>query len=92
LGKITYTEVREMMLDVGANTPAYTIGVVADMTGLTARQIRYYEKADLLKPIRTKGNQRLYSQNDIERLVQIKKLLNKGLNAIGIKKILEEQE
>ncbi|TDX52712.1 MerR family transcriptional regulator [Orenia marismortui] len=79
------------MLDVGADTPAYTIGVVADMTDLTARQIRYYEKAELINPVRTKGNQRLYSKNDVERLVEIKELLNKGLNAIGIKKVLEDQ-
>ena len=73
------------MSDVDPNTPIYSIGVVQEMTGLTGRQIRYYEESDLIKPARTKGNQRIYSQNDIDRPEEIKELLEKGLNIAGIK-------
>ncbi len=55
------------------------------MTELTGRQIRYYEESDLIKPARTKGNQRIYSQKDVERLKEIKELLSEGLNIAGIK-------
>ncbi len=37
------------------------------MTNLTARQIRYYESHELIKPARSKGNQRLYTPQDVEK-------------------------
>lgn len=61
------------------------------LTELTARQIRYYEANDLIAPERTKGNQRLFSFNDVDRLLQIKDLLDKGLNMAGIKLLLDEE-
>lgn len=61
------------------------------LTELTARQIRYYEANDLIAPERTKGNQRLFSFNDVDRLLQIKDLLDKGLNMAGIKLLLDEK-
>ena len=68
--------------------PIYSIGVVKDKTGLTGRQIRYYEECELINPARTKGNQRIYSDQDIERLKKIKKLLADGLNIAGVKQKL----
>lgn len=47
-------------------------------TGLTSRQIRYYDQQDLIFPDRSSGNQRLFSENDIKRLVKIKDLLAAG--------------
>ncbi|WP_408955232.1 MerR family transcriptional regulator [Natroniella sp. ANB-PHB2] len=76
------------MADIDSSTPLYSIGVVKEMTGLTGRQIRYYEESELIKPARTEGNQRIYSQNDIERLKEIKDLLDMGLNIAGIKEKL----
>ena len=58
------------------------------MTSLTARQIRYYESHGLIKPARSKGNQRLYTPQDVENLLLIKSLLDKGLNLDGIKGVL----
>lgn len=58
------------------------------MTNLTARQIRYYESHELIKPARSKGNQRLYTPQDVENLLLIKSLLEKGLNLDGIKSVL----
>ena len=57
----------------------YPIGVAQELTGLTGRQIRYYESKGLIKPQRTSGNQRVYSQDDIERLKKIKQLLSEGI-------------
>ncbi|NPV70947.1 MAG: MerR family transcriptional regulator [Firmicutes bacterium] len=54
------------------------MSVVVSMTGLSERQIRYYESKGLLKPDRTRGNRRMYSQEDVDRLREIKALLQVG--------------
>ncbi|HEY8342914.1 MAG TPA: MerR family transcriptional regulator [Calditerricola sp.] len=74
--------------DIRRNMPLFPIGIVMKLTGLTARQIRYYEQHELVKPARTKGNQRLFSLNDIDRLLEIKSLIEQGVNIAGIKKML----
>lgn len=66
----------------------YPISVVMNMTSLTARQIRYYESNGLITPARSKGNQRLYTPEDVENLLTIKSLLEKGLNLDGIKSVM----
>lgn len=58
------------------------------LTDLTARQIRYYEQHELIVPARTSGNQRLFSFNDVERLLEIKSLIEKGVNIAGIKQVM----
>jgi MerR family glutamine synthetase transcriptional repressor len=73
-----------------ANDSIYPISVVMSKTGLSARQIRYYETNGLIKPARSKGNQRLYMAADVERLQLIKTLLEKGLNLDGIRTSLNE--
>ncbi|MFA1822162.1 MerR family transcriptional regulator [Virgibacillus oceani] len=72
--------------------PLFGIGIVIKLTELTARQIRYYEKHDLIDPERTSGNQRLFSFKDVDRLLEIKNLLDKGLNIAGIKLMISEEE
>ncbi|MGJ9458944.1 MerR family transcriptional regulator [Oceanobacillus sp. CF4.6] len=71
--------------------PLFSIGTVMKLTELTARQIRYYEENKLIKPERTSGNQRLFSFNDVDKLLEIKNLLDKGLNMAGIKLLLSEE-
>lgn len=73
------------MSRIDRTAPVYSIGVVEKLTGLTGRQIRYYEQHGLIRPQRTKGKQRLYSPADVDRLLQIKELLNQGLSLQGIK-------
>ncbi|ENH96679.1 transcription regulator GlnR [Gracilibacillus halophilus YIM-C55.5] len=68
--------------------PLFSIGIVKSLTDLTARQIRYYEEHELIHPSRTKGNQRLFSFNDVDRLLEIKELIEKGVNLAGIKQVL----
>jgi MerR family transcriptional regulator, glutamine synthetase repressor len=74
------------------NESIYPMSVVIGMTNLTARQIRYYETNGLIKPARSKGNQRLYTPSDVETLLLIKTLLDKGLNLDGIKAVLEGEK
>src|SRR5581483_8750877 len=74
--------------------PLFPIGTVMQLTELSARQIRYYEEHQLISPARTEGNRRLFSLNDIDRLLEIKDLIDQGVNMAGIKQlfIVKEQQ
>lgn len=78
----------EVSDEIRRNMALFSIGTVMKLTDLTARQIRYYEQHELIVPARTNGNQRLFSFNDVERLLQIKALIEKGVNIAGIKQVL----
>lgn len=78
--------------DIRRNMALFPIGIVMKLTELSARQIRYYEQHGLVHPARTEGNQRLFSFNDVDRLLEIKALIEKGLNIAGIKQVLGVQE
>ncbi|MDQ0161821.1 MerR family transcriptional regulator [Aeribacillus alveayuensis] len=67
--------------------PLFPIGIVMQLTELSARQIRYYEEHGLVSPARTEGNRRLFSFNDVDKLLEIKSLIEKGVNMAGIKQI-----
>ncbi len=69
----------------------FPIGIVMQLTDLSARQIRYYEDHKLITPERTQGNRRLFSLNDIDRLLEIRDLLEQGLNMAGIKRVIGVQ-
>ncbi|KGX93083.1 transcriptional regulator [Pontibacillus halophilus JSM 076056 = DSM 19796] len=68
--------------------PLFPIGIVKSLTELSARQIRYYEEHELVQPVRSDGNRRLYSFHDVDRLLEIKSLIEKGVNLAGIKQVL----
>ncbi|KWZ84346.1 MULTISPECIES: MerR family transcriptional regulator [Heyndrickxia] len=74
--------------EIRRSMPLLPIGTIMKLTDLSARQIRYYEEHGLITPARTEGNRRLYSLNDVDRLLDIKDLLDQGINIAGIKKIL----
>lgn len=74
--------------EIRRNLALFPIGIVQKLTELSARQIRYYETHDLIRPARTDGNQRLFSFNDVERLLEIKQLIDQGLNIAGIKAVV----
>lgn len=67
--------------------PLFPIGIVMQLTELSARQIRYYEENELIHPARTEGNRRMFSFNDVDRLLEIKSLIEQGVNLAGIKQI-----
>ncbi|MEH7548895.1 MerR family glutamine synthetase transcriptional repressor [Neobacillus bataviensis] len=81
--------------EIRRSMPLFPIGTVMQLTELTARQIRYYEEHQLISPARTEGNRRLFSLNDIDRLLEIKDLIDQGVNMAGIKQLFmvkEQQE
>lgn len=69
--------------------PLFPIGIVMQLTELSARQIRYYEENELIFPARTEGNRRMFSFNDVDRLLEIKRLIEQGVNLAGIKQLFE---
>ena len=69
--------------------PCYVISVAARMVGMHAQSLRYYERAGVLRPSRSQGRIRLYSQADIERLRYIQRLIaDLGVNLAGAEAIL----
>jgi DNA-binding transcriptional MerR regulator len=74
--------------------PYLQIGEVADRTGVTQRTLRFYEERGLLKaPSRMEGGFRLYSEEDVDRVEQIKRLQNLlGLTLAEIKDMVEAEE
>ena len=69
------------------SVPVLPISTVMQLTNLTARQIRYYEEHHLIEPVRTEGNRRMFSLKNIDELLEIKELLEQGINIAGIKKV-----
>ncbi len=75
------------------NLPKYLISIVSEMLGLHPQTLRQYEKLGLIIPARINGKNRLYSENDIEKLQLIKTLTSeKGINLAGVEIILSMQE
>jgi len=72
-----------------AEEPRYAIGIAAKLLGVHAQTLRYYERMGVIEPARSPGKQRLYSLQDIERLRQVKTLMNDlGVNLAGVDVIL----
>ena len=72
----------------GKQEPVYMIGVVVNLTQMHAQTIRLYERLGLVNPQR-RNNKRLYSEYDVERLRQIRRLTQEmGVNLAGVEVIL----
>lgn len=80
-----------MNQEVRRTMPILPISIVMELTSLTARQIRHYEDQQLIAPARTSGNKRMFSLNDVDRLLEIKEYLEQGINLAGIRKIFDMQ-
>ena len=78
--------------DEGKDKPLYMISVAAELTGMHPQTLRVYEQKGLVTPGRSRGNTRLYSQGDIERLNLISKLTDEGINLAGVVRILDMRE
>lgn len=73
--------------------PMYMISVAADLVGMHPQTLRIYEQKGLVRPKRTPGNTRLYSERDLERLRLIQRLTNElGLNLAGVETVLRMQD
>src|ERR1700694_4626956 len=72
---------------------AYMISTVAEMYDIHPQTLRLYEREGLLKPSRSEGNTRLYTDEDVERLEVILKLTRDlGVNLAGVEIILNMRE
>lgn len=68
------------------------IGTVSELTGLSLRQIRYYEERKLIFPERTEGGTRKYSFSDVEKLIDIANQMEDGLQSSEIKKMEKKRK
>lgn len=70
----------------------YIISVAAELAGVHPQTLRIYERKGLLRPARTAGNTRRYSERDIDRLRLIQQLTQRhGINLAGVKMIMNLQ-
>ena len=72
-----------------ASMPKYTIGIVSQLLGLPPQMLRRFEEAGLLEPARQAGKNRLYSDQDVAVLEEIAELSDQGVNAVGIRHIIQ---
>jgi MerR family transcriptional regulator/heat shock protein HspR len=71
----------------------YMISVAADLAGLHPQTLRMYEARGLVRPARTPGGTRLYSDNDVDRLQLIQRLTTElGLNLAGVEHVLRLED
>jgi MerR family transcriptional regulator/heat shock protein HspR len=73
--------------------PRYMISVAAELVGMHPQTLRIYEAKGLVRPKRTAGNTRLYSEKDVERLRLIQRLTTElGLNLAGVEHVLRLED
>jgi MerR family transcriptional regulator/heat shock protein HspR len=78
----------------GRRSGVYMISVAAELAGMHPQTLRIYETRGLVTPERSRGNTRLYSQEDVDRLRRIQELTTElGMNLAGVERVFElEQE
>ena len=73
--------------------PRYMISIAAELVGMHPQTLRMYEAKGLVRPGRTPGNTRLYSDADLERLRLIQRLTTRlGLNLAGVETVLRLED
>jgi MerR family transcriptional regulator/heat shock protein HspR len=76
-----------------ANRPRYMISVAAELVGMHPQTLRLYESKGLVRPARTPGGTRLYSDADVERLRLVQRLTTElGLNLAGVEHVLRLED
>jgi len=77
------------MINWDETEPRYVISVAARILGVQVHTLRYYERASIIKPSRSQGNTRLYSERDIALLSHMKNLIDDlGVNLAGAEVIM----
>ena len=75
------------------DSPRYMISVAADLVGMHPQTLRMYEARGLVRPARTPGGTRLYSDRDLDRLRLIQRLTGElGLNLAGVDHVLRLED
>jgi MerR family transcriptional regulator/heat shock protein HspR len=78
--------------DLSEERAVYVISVAAELAGVHPQTLRIYERKGLVRPKRTSGNTRRYSERDIDLLRQIQEMTQEfGINLAGVKRIIEMQ-
>ena len=73
--------------------PRYSISVAAELTGLHPQTLRVYDAKGLVRPRRTPGGTRRYSERDLERLLRVSQLIGElGLHLSGVMRVLDLEE
>jgi MerR family transcriptional regulator/heat shock protein HspR len=73
--------------------PRYMISVAAELVGMHPQTLRIYESKGLVRPKRTPGNTRLYSEADLERLRLVQRLTTElGLNLAGVETVIRLED
>ena len=70
----------------------YVISVAAELAGMHPQTLRIYERRGLIRPSRTSGGNRRYSEADIQCLLRIADLTAVGMNIEGIRQVMELEE
>ncbi|HEY3248921.1 MAG TPA: MerR family transcriptional regulator [bacterium] len=84
---------RTLETQAPTDLPIYPIRTVARLAGVDARRIRAWESQyGLLRPARTRGGHRLFSQRDVDRIRRIRQLIDEeGLRLQGVRLLLEAE-
>ena len=78
---------------IDKDTPVYMISIVAKIAGVHPQTLRFYESEGLIKPSRTEGRTRLYSERDLRRIKKIVSLTReRGVNVAGTHLILRLED
>ena len=72
-----------------STSAVYVISVAAELAGMHPQTLRIYERRGLVRPARTEGGNRRYSDADIEVLNRISQLTAEGMNVEGIRRVME---
>jgi MerR family transcriptional regulator/heat shock protein HspR len=81
------------MVDQNHDEPMFVISVAARLLQVHPQTLRYYERAGLMKPTRSSGKIRLYSQREIDRLRKIQRLTTElGVNLAGAEIVIDLTE
>jgi MerR family transcriptional regulator, heat shock protein HspR len=67
----------------------YVISVAAELAGMHPQTLRIYERRGLVRPARTQGGNRRYSDHDIALLRRIQELAGEGMNLEGIRRVMQ---
>jgi MerR family transcriptional regulator/heat shock protein HspR len=71
-----------------SSLPFYTIGQVARMLGVQQAALRRLDEQDIVRPDRSEGGQRRYSQAEVERLREVLELTDEGVTLPGVRRVL----
>jgi MerR family transcriptional regulator/heat shock protein HspR len=82
-------ELEKKINELDEEAAVYVISVAAELSGLHPQTLRQYDRLGLVSPDRTTGRNRRYSLRDIALLRSVTKLVDEGINHVGIKRIIE---